>query len=48
VTRAVPGLGSQINQIGLTYLALGKRVQKLKVACRSMRRTATPVENGPP
>lgn len=22
--------------------------QKLKVACRSMRRTATPVENGPP
>jgi hypothetical protein len=26
----------------------GKGGQKLKDACRSMRRTATPVENGPP
>ena len=33
---------------GPAYLRLDKCVQKLKVACRSMRRTATPVENGPP
>jgi hypothetical protein len=26
----------------------GNCFQKLKLACRSMRRTATPVENGPP
>jgi hypothetical protein len=25
-----------------------ERAQKLKTACTSMRRTATPVENGPP
>jgi hypothetical protein len=49
VTREIlaPKLYGQ-NHSGPAYLGLDEWVQKLKVACTSMRRTATPVENGPP
>ena len=38
---------AEISLRGRAQSAL-RKCQKLKVACKSMRRLATPVENGPP